>query len=48
MQNNRRIGPIHAMARQSANSWTGRTHGVGSILSGVIFGHIFIELFILF
>ena len=47
MQNNRCIGPIHAMAE-----WTKRcarhSHGVGSKPIRGIFGNIFIELFFLF
>ena len=44
MQNNRCIGPIHAVA-QLAMRCARQSHGVGSNLIGVIFGHIFIELF---
>ena len=44
MQNNRCIGPIHAVA-QSVRRCAYKSHGVGSNLIGVIFVHIFIELF---
>ena len=47
MQNNRCIGPIHAVA-QSVRRCACQSHGVGSNLICVIFGHIFIELFFLF
>ena len=40
MQNNRCIGPIHAVA-QSANQWARQSHSVGSNLSGVIFWSYF-------
>ena len=45
MQNNRCIGPIHAVA-QLAMRCARQSHGVFSILIGVIFGHILIEIFL--
>ena len=45
MQNNRYIGPIHAVAEWSIQQRARHSYGVGSKPIRGIFGNIFIEIF---